>query len=111
MAKYTKSRPSQPSTPADESFTGDCLCPGCRRPLLAGEMIRQQAIYKCGELDYIALGHAECCPEYDNAEIPESDFELNPETTILFCCCGHVRCQLSDPERKLCSECGTRPTY
>lgn len=104
MAKYTKSRPSCPSTVAPASFTGDCICPGCRKPLLAGAMIREQAIYKCGELDYIAVGHAECCPEYDNAEIPESDFELAaPRKVDCFCCDYNLALFKPAPD---CEECG-----
>jgi hypothetical protein len=50
----------------------DCLCAGCHKPLLAGQWVRQQALYKRSTLDSIPIGHAECCPDFDNADAAPS---------------------------------------
>ena len=102
MAKYTITRAAQPSTLAGSHFTGNCYCPGCNQPILAGQLIREQAIYKCGQLDYVAVGHGECCPEYDNAEIPESDFDFELQEVQIPCVCM-LNDERADPACRDCS--------
>lgn len=64
----TTAKPRKPDTVGGAWFAEHgCLCSHCREPLKVGDLLRQQCIYKCGRLSYIALAHAACAPEYDNA--------------------------------------------
>lgn len=94
MSRYTNTAAvAQPSTPAADNFAdGRCLCSGCSKPILPGQLIRQQAWYKCGELDDLSLGHEECCPEFDNVDV-EDEEPLTPYLIACVCEEGDTGCR------------------
>lgn len=59
MAKYYGGEPSQPGPlVAVEGVT--LYCARCGSRLAAGDLVVDQDVMKCGELDYIETRHAEC---------------------------------------------------
>lgn len=57
----------------NEVRTEICLCAICREMLFEGDELVDQRVYKCGELSYINLAHAECAPEWAPEENPVRD--------------------------------------
>ena len=45
-------------------------CSSCGKPLENGQLIVDQEIYKCGELDFIELFHRDCEPQFDTPDRP-----------------------------------------